>query len=76
MPQLMMSMAQVRHGVILQYTVAPSIAMPRFAAWQIAFCSACTVLTQCCEIVPSVWIIFRIKCPTSSQWGSPAGLPT
>jgi len=50
--------------------------MPRFAAWQIAFCSACTVLTQCCEIVPSVWIIFLIKCPTSSQWGSPAGLPT
>jgi len=43
MPQFMMSITQVLHGVIRQYRVAPSIEIPRFAAWLMAFCSAWTV---------------------------------
>jgi len=71
--QLMISMVHVLHGVILQYSVAHSTAMPNFAAWQIAFCSAWIVLTQWLVTLPSSWVICLNWCPTSSQWGSPAG---
>jgi hypothetical protein len=56
----MIIMAQVLQGVILQYRVPPCIATPRRAAWQIAFCSAWTVRTQCWVIDPSSWISFFI----------------
>ena len=75
-PQLIIIMAQALQGVILQYNVALSRAIPSFAAWQIAFCSAWTVLTQCWELCPSsCWRVFR-RCPTSSQWGSHFGAQT
>jgi hypothetical protein len=40
MPALIIIMAQVRHGVILQKSVDPSSGIPNLAAWMIAFCSA------------------------------------
>lgn len=76
MPELMISMAQVLHGVILQYKVAPSTETPIFAAWQIAFCSACTVLTQWLVTLPSSWVVCLNWWPISSQCGNPGGEPT
>lgn len=69
----MISIAQVLHGVILQYSVAHSIETPNFAAWQIAFCSACIVLTQWLVTLPSSWVVCLNWWPTSSQWGIHAG---
>jgi hypothetical protein len=75
-PELMISMAQVLHGVILQYKVAPSTETQIFAAWQIAFCSACTVLTQWLVTLPSSCVVCLNWWPTSSQCASHGGEPT
>jgi len=75
-PQLMINIAHVLHGVILQYKVPHSIAIPIFAAWQIAFCSACTVLTQWLVTLPSSCVICLNWWPSSSQCGNPGGDPT
>src|SRR5208283_3787953 len=56
--------------------VPPSIDTPRFAAFVIAFISACAVLTQCLVLWPSSCIVSLNRCPTSSQCGIPAGAPT
>ena len=51
-------------------------ATPIFAAWQMAFCSAWTVLTQWLLVVPSSWIVCLYWWPISSQCGRPTGEPT
>ena len=62
-----MSIAHLKHGVILQYKVAPSIEIFLLAAWQIAFCSAWMVRTQCCVSLPFSLMTVSRRCPASSQ---------
>ena len=65
---------QMTHGNVLQYKVAPSIEMPNFAAWVIAFCSA-WVPRQSSAFLPEGTLSFSRMHPTSAQCGTPRGAP-